>query len=172
MAASLEHGWLSCQLTRVLHGWLWQEDLNAGSWRVFLGRSRCQKTTSGLCNRLKTLVCVCVCVCVCQWSVKCNSKWCIKVVNKSSIQSMTRVQSHKQIRDNTFRFTPTPSLPSMAWDNKECSRSSGECNLLKGCRLILTTYRTRIDYHCFALYQDGIFKLATKDFFITTNKFV
>jgi hypothetical protein len=30
-------------------------------------------------------------VCVCQWSVKCCSEWCIKVVNKSIHQSIPRV---------------------------------------------------------------------------------
>jgi hypothetical protein len=39
---------------------------------------RCQKTVSGDCNRLRTLVCVC------QWSVKCSSEWCMQVVNKSN----------------------------------------------------------------------------------------
>jgi hypothetical protein len=31
MPASLGPTWLSCQLTRVLHGWLWQEDLSVGT---------------------------------------------------------------------------------------------------------------------------------------------
>jgi hypothetical protein len=51
------------QLRRVLHGWLWQEDLWAESQRISLGRSRCQETASGDCNRLRTLVCMC------QWAV-------------------------------------------------------------------------------------------------------
>jgi hypothetical protein len=74
----LVEGW---QLRRVLHGRLWQENLWAESW-ISLGRSRCQETAIGDCNRLRTLVCVC------QWSIKCSSKWCIQVVNKSNIQSI------------------------------------------------------------------------------------
>jgi hypothetical protein len=74
-----------CQLTRVVHRWLWQEDLTVGSWRISLSRSRCQETASGDCNRLRTLVCVC------QWSVKCTSEWCIQVVIKSNIHSIPRL---------------------------------------------------------------------------------
>jgi hypothetical protein len=88
MAASLGACYLSCQLTRILHGRLWQENLSAGNWRNSLGRSRCQETASGDCNRPRTLVCVC------HWSVKCSSEWCIQVVNKSNIQSMSRLYSH------------------------------------------------------------------------------
>jgi hypothetical protein len=55
MAASLGPS----QLTRILHGRLWQEDLSVGSWRISLGRSRCQETASGDCIRLRTLVCAC-----------------------------------------------------------------------------------------------------------------
>jgi hypothetical protein len=40
---------VSCQLglrelTRVLHGRLWQEDLSTGSWRISTDRNRCQGT--------------------------------------------------------------------------------------------------------------------------------
>jgi hypothetical protein len=71
----------------VLHGRLWQENLDAVSWRISLCRSRCQETASGDCNRLRSLVCVC------QWSVKCSSEWCIQVVNKS-ISNPHPVYSH------------------------------------------------------------------------------
>jgi hypothetical protein len=63
---------------RAVRVWLWQENLSAGSWRISLGRSHCQERVGGDCNWLSTLVCVC------QWSVKCSSKWCVQVVNKSN----------------------------------------------------------------------------------------
>jgi hypothetical protein len=78
IAASLVPSWLSCQLTRALHGRLRREDLSAGSWRISLGRSRCQKTAGRGCVRVRTLVCVC------QWSINCIFEWWIQVVNKST----------------------------------------------------------------------------------------
>jgi hypothetical protein len=62
VAANLWPSYLSFQLTRVLHGRLWQKDLNTGRWRISLGRSRCQEMANGDCNRLRTLVCVYLCL--------------------------------------------------------------------------------------------------------------
>jgi hypothetical protein len=67
MAATLGPSLLSCQLTSVLDGRLWQ-DLSEGNWRICLGRSRCQETVSGDCMRLRTLVYVYQC------TVKCSSE--------------------------------------------------------------------------------------------------
>jgi hypothetical protein len=78
---------------------LWEEDLSSGSWRISLGRSRCQETTSGDCNRLRILVCVC------QWSVKCSPEWCIQVVNKSIHQSIPRLLSHSKYLTITIIMT-------------------------------------------------------------------
>jgi hypothetical protein len=60
MTGSLGPSLLICQLTTILHGRLWQEDLSAGIRRIFPCRSRCQETASGDCNRLRTLICVSV----------------------------------------------------------------------------------------------------------------
>jgi hypothetical protein len=73
---------ISCQLRDEFCTVGWQENLSARSWRISLGRSCYQETTSGDCNRLRTLVCVY------QYSVKCSSKWCTQVVNKSIHQSI------------------------------------------------------------------------------------
>jgi hypothetical protein len=70
---------------QALHGRLWQKNQGAVRWRISLGRSRCQETASGGCNRLSTLVCVC------QWSVKCSSWLCIQVGNKSNIHATPRL---------------------------------------------------------------------------------
>jgi hypothetical protein len=89
---------MSCQLTRILHGRLWQDDLSAGNWRISTVINRCLETTIRECNRRRILVCVC------QWSVKCSPEWCTYVVNKSIHQSIPRLQS---LTPNSWQYCVT-----------------------------------------------------------------
>jgi hypothetical protein len=59
------------------------EDLSAGSWRISRGKRRCQETSNGDSNRLRTLVSVC------QRSGKCSSEWGMQVINKSNSPILT-----------------------------------------------------------------------------------
>jgi hypothetical protein len=92
-------------VSRELGRWSWEfrcgmltsgQRRDHASWSISLGRSRCQETASGNCNRLRTLVCVC------QWSVKCSFEECIQVVNKSNSSNPYPVYSHTPL--NTWEY--------------------------------------------------------------------
>jgi hypothetical protein len=113
---------------RVLLGRLWQEDLSEGSWRISLGRSRCQDSASRDCNKPYSRICVC------QWSVNCSSEWCKQMVNKSNIQSPLSIVTHTK---NVIILTSSCRMgrceqEGPGWGEEplpgSCKRSSSACH--------------------------------------------
>jgi hypothetical protein len=96
------------ELPWVLHGRLWEDDQRTGRWIIFLRRSHCQKTASGKCNKLNTLVCVG------QWAVKCSTEWCVQMVNKLIRQSKPHLQSNSKINIFLENFKTTGASISVS----------------------------------------------------------
>jgi hypothetical protein len=76
-----------------------------GRWRNSFGRSRCQETASGVCNRLRTLVFAC------HWCVRCNSMWYIQTAYKPFTNPYPVYKSHTTLdsdNNNNVLYSHVP----------------------------------------------------------------